>query len=574
MGFSEEKTAVDSDTSPTLPPFASKDEEVALDIDSAPDAPGFWTRMGCTPESFKKRSLSDKHNQLNQTLKSRHLHMIAIGGSIGAGFFVGSGGALSKGGPASVVIDFAIIGVMIFNVVFALGELSVMYPVSGGFYIFSTRFIDPSWGFAMGYNYLLQWLVVLPLELTVASLTINFWNVDVSVAVWITVFLVAIIIVNIFGVLGFGEEEFWASALKLSAVVIFMIVAVVLVCGGGPKDGIYSEYWGARLWYDPGAFRNGFRGFCSVFVTAAFAFFGTELVGLAAAESATPLKSLPSAIKQVFWRIILFYILGLFFIGLLVRSDDSRLLGANPLIDTNASPFVIAAVDAGLKGYDSFMNVIILVSVFSIGNSAVYAGSRTLTAIAEQGYAPRIFSYVDRAGRPLVSTSTIIAFGALAYVNVTASGVEIFDWLLALSGLTALFTWGSICLAHIRFRAAWAYNGRTVDEIPFKAAFGVWGSWVGLILVFLVLIAQFFIAICPVSGGYNDVKGFFKSYLALPVVLFFWACGYAWKRKGWLRLDEIDIDTGRREIDWAAQNMVIEKRRNAPFLKRLYYKLF
>ncbi|WEW57106.1 Amino-acid permease inda1 [Emydomyces testavorans] len=574
MEFSDKEASIERSRPLSLSTFTVKDEEVALEIEDSQDRPGFWTRMGCTPESFRKRTLEDKHNRLNQTLKSRHLHMIAIGGSIGAGFFVGSGSALAKGGPASVVIDFAIIGVMIFNIVFALGELAVMYPVSGGFYVYSTRFIDPSWGFAMGWNYVLQWLVILPLELTVASLTISFWNTNVNVAVWITMFLVAMIIVNIFGVLGFGEEEFWASSLKLTAVVIFMIIAVILVCGGGPKKGLYSEYWGARLWYDPGAFRHGFRGFCSVFVTAAFAFFGTELVGLAAAESKTPLKSLPSAIKQVFWRIILFYILGLFFIGLLVRSDDKRLLGANPLIDTNASPFVIAAHDAGLAGFDSFMNVIILISVFSIGNSAVYAGSRTLTAISEQGYAPRIFSYVDRAGRPLVSTGMVIAFGSLAYVNVSASGVEIFDWLLALSGLAALFTWGSIAVAHIRFRAAWAYQGRTIDEIPFRSPLGIWGSWLGLCLIFIVLLAQFYIAICPVSGGLNDAKGFFKSYLALPVVLFCWGCGYAWKRKGWLKLDEIDIDSGRREIDWVAQNMVIEKRRNASRLKRLYYMLF
>lgn len=110
---------------------------------------------------------------------------------------------------------------------------------------------------------------------------------------------------NIFGTLGYAEEEFWASTFKLIATVIFMIIAVILICGGGPSRGIYSEYWGARLWYDPGAFQNGFRGFCSVFVTAAFAFSGTELVGLAAAESANPAKNLPSAIKQVFWRITL-----------------------------------------------------------------------------------------------------------------------------------------------------------------------------------------------------------------------------------------------------------------------------
>jgi yeast amino acid transporter len=379
---------------------------------------------------------------------------------------------------------------MMFNVVYALGELAVMYPVSGGFYTYSTRFIDPSWGFAMGWNYVFQWAIVLPLELTVAGLTVEYWQAGVNVGVWITVFLVFIVLINIFGTLGFAEEEFWSSCLKLIAIVIFMIVALVLICGGGPSNGIYSEYWGARLWYDPGAFRNGFKGFCSVFVTAAFAFSGTELVGLAAAESRNPAKSLPGAVKQVFWRITLFYVLGLLFVGLLVRSDDDRLLGANPLIDVNASPFVLAAKDAGLTGFDSFMNVIILVSVISIGVSSVYGGSRTLTALAEQGYAPKIFAYIDRSGRPLFSVLIILLFGVLAYVNLDADGPTVFDWLLALSGLAALFTWGSICLSHIRFRKAWAYHGHTLDEIPFRAIGGVYGSYIGLALVILVLIAQ------------------------------------------------------------------------------------
>lgn len=465
---------------------------------------------------------------------------------------------------------------MIFNVVYALGELAIMYPISGGFYTYSSRFIDPSWGFAMGWNYCFQWAIVLPLEITVAAEVIKFWTTDVHVAVWITVFLVAIIAINVFGVLGYGEEEFWSSALKLAAIVIFLIIGLVLVLGGGPSSGIYDEYWGARNFYLGGApFRNGFKGFCSVFVTAAFAFSGTELVGLAAAESRTPLKSLPSAVKQVFWRITLFYILALLFVGLLVRSDDERLFGSGGgYIDTTASPFVIVAVDAGLKGFDSFMNVVILVSVISIGNSGVYGGSRTLTALAEQGYAPKIFAYVDRAGRPLVSTITIIACGALAYINVDAAGVDVFNWLLALSGLAALFTWGSICYAHIRFRAAWKHHGRTLDEIPFKALFGVTGSWIGLVLIVLVLIAQFFVAIKPPGGGTNDAAGFFQSYLALPVVLFFWACGYLWKREGWLKLSQIDVDAGRREIDWEAHHAEMSRRKNAGFFKRIVYFMF
>ena len=378
---------------------------------------------------------------------------------------------------------------MMFNVVYALGELALMFPVSGGFYTYSARFIDPSWGFAMGWNYVIQWAVVLPLELTVAGLTIGYWGPNVNIAVWITIFLIIIVLVNVFGVLGYAEEEFWVALLKLVTVIVFMFMGVIFACGGGSKSGQYGEYWGARLWYEPGAFNNGFLGFCGVFVTAAFAFSGTELVGLAAAETADPQKSLPGAVKQVFWRITLFYILGLFFVGLLVADNDPRLLGAG-LSDSSASPFVIVSVNAGIPGFGDFINVVILFAVVSIGLSGVYGGSRTLTALAEQGYAPRIFKYVDRAGRPLWSTIAVILCGGIAYVALASSATEVFDWLQALSGLAALFTWGSICLSHIRFRSAWKHNGHTLDEIPFQAAFGVYGSWLGLILVVIVLIAQ------------------------------------------------------------------------------------
>ncbi|RMX94897.1 hypothetical protein D0866_16557 [Hortaea werneckii] len=496
--------------------------------------------------------------------------MIAIGGSIGAGLFVGSGSALSTGGPAALLIGFAIIGVMIFNVVYALGELAVMFPISGGFYTYSSRFIDPSWGFAMGWNYVFQWAIVLPLEINVAGLTIGYWDPEqkINIAVWITVFLLVIIIINIFGVLGYAEEEFWVSILKLTTVVVFMIIALVLVCGGGSQPP-FNEYYGARNWYNPGAFADGFPGLCAVFVTAAFSFSGTELVGLAAAESKTPQQSLPGAVKQVFWRITLFYILALFFVGLLVPYDDPDLIGNSSLLDVSTSPFVIAANRGGIPAFGDFVNVVILFSVISIGLSGVYGGSRTLTALAEQGYAPPIFKYVDRAGRPLFSTIAIIAFGPIAYIALASSAVTVFNWLLALSGLAALFTWGSICLAHIRFRRAWEYHGHTTDELPFQAAFGVYGSWVGFILVILVLIAQFYTAVKPLTA-----YDFFLSYLALFVVILFYIIGLVWKRQTWLRTANIDVDTGRREIDWEAYEQLKMEKQNWPAWKRVYHFLF
>ncbi|TKA28452.1 hypothetical protein B0A50_03919 [Salinomyces thailandicus] len=563
------------DASPELHNTKSNSEGQVVTYDNAPQ-PSFLTRLGVTPDSFRQRTLGDKHNQLNKTLKSRHLNMIAIGGSIGAGLFVGSGSALGTGGPAALLIGFAIIGIMIFNVVYALGELAVMYPISGGFYTYSTRFIDPSWGFAMGWNYVFQWAIVLPLEINVAGLTIGYWDPDrsIDIAVWITIFLVIIVFINIFGVLGYAEEEFWVSLLKLFTIVIFMIIGLIFVCGGGPSNGQYSDYWGARTWYDPGAFASGFPGVCAVFVTAAFSFSGTELVGLAAAESETPQESLPKAVKQVFWRITLFYILALFFVGLLVRWDNPNLLGNGSLLDVSTSPFVIVAENGGIPAFGDFVNVVILFSVISIGLSGVYGGSRTLTALAEQGYAPHIFAYVDRAGRPLYSVIAIIAFGPIAYIAKASDSVTVFNWLLALSGLAALFTWGSICLAHIRFRRAWAYHGHTVDELPFKAAFGVWGSWAGFILVILVLIAQFYTAVKPLAA-----YDFFLSYLAAFVVILFYIVGVVWQkgpffwrwRSGtWLRARDIDVDSGRREIDWSHFDALKAKKQSWPAWRRVW----
>ncbi|EHK23883.1 uncharacterized protein TRIVIDRAFT_45839 [Trichoderma virens Gv29-8] len=526
----------------------------------------FWTRNGLNAKSFQKKHYGLGLVELDRAMSTRHVQMIAIGGSIGAGFFVGSGGALAKGGPASVLICFLVVGFMVFNVVYALGELAIMYPVSGGFYTYATRFIDPSFGFAVGWNYFFLWFVVLPLELTVCSLVIQYWNQDISVGVWITIFWVAIILINIFGSIGYAEEEFWSSVIKLAATIIFMIICLVLVLGGGPSSGKYSEYVGAHYWHNPGAFRHGFRGFCSVFVTAAFSFTGTELVGLAAAESKNPVKSLPSSIKQVFWRITLFYVLGLFFVGLLIPADDPRLLSSAAYTDVKASPFVLVGLYAGLRGFDHFMNTVILISVISIGVSSVYGGSRTLTAMAQQGYAPKLFTYIDRSGRPLPSTIVMLLTGPLAYINLNASGPTVFNWLQALSGLAVLFAWAAICIAHIRFRSAWAYHGHSLDEIPFKAIFGVVGSWIGLFICFIIFAAQ--------VNGLNDAEGFFQSYLAAPIVIAFWVAGYLWKRTGWLKVSQIDVDTGRRELDWEQIHAYREYVASLPAWKRVYYHLF
>ncbi|KAK4983793.1 histidine permease [Elasticomyces elasticus] len=488
---------------------------------------------------------------------------------------------------------------MLYCTVHALGEMAVTFPVAGSFAAYSSRFIDPAWGFAMGWNYALQWLITLPLEIIAASITISFWPsaAHINPAAWVTLFLGLIISINLFGVKGYGEAEFVFSIIKVGAVIGFIILGICIDVGASPS----KEYIGSRYWYNPGAIHNGFKGVCSVFVTAAFAFGGTELVGLAAAETANPRKTLPSAIKQVFWRILLvsvnrfkhyrsgwvkkrqvltflqFYMVSLTLVGVLVPYNSDRLLNSGGSSNANASPFVIAITNAGISGLPSVMNVVIMIAVLSVGNSAVYGSSRTLAALADQGQAPKILGYIDRSGRPLVSILVASSIGFLCYLVAAGSDTRnmAFNWMLAISGLSSIFTWGSICLCHIRFRKAWKVQGRHLDELAFRSQPGVIGSWIGFIFNCLILVAQFWTGFAPVgwkSLTPNEVaQNFFEAYLSVPIIMTFYIVFKLWKKTPIRRSHTIDLVSGVRELNLA--QLLAEERAeqaNWPAWKRAY----
>ncbi|ODV97561.1 hypothetical protein PACTADRAFT_38152 [Pachysolen tannophilus NRRL Y-2460] len=495
---------------------------------------------------IEKIARKTANTQLQKSLGNIQLQMIAIGGSIGTGLFVGSGKALANGGPAALLIAWLLIGSMLFVTVHALGELSVKFPVSGSFVTFNTKFISPAWGFAMAWNYALQWLVAFPLELVAASITIDFWGAKVNHAVFIFVFWVLIVALNLFGVEGFGYGEVIFSAIKIITVIGFVFLGVILDFGGSPN---HQGYIGGKFWVEPGSFSNGFKGVCTVFLTAAFSFSGTELCCLAACESANPSKSLPKATKQVFWRILLFYVISLTLVGLLVPYNDPRLFGSSK-VDASASPFVIAIENAGIKGLPSVMNAVIMISVLSVGNSAIYACSRTLTALSAS-YAPAFMhlDYVDRKGRPLVSIAIASSFGLIAFISADpVRGHEAFIWMSSLSGLSCILTWMSACISHIRFRRALKVQNRSTDELPFKSQGGVIGSYYGAILNFLVLVANFWVAMFPI-GSKPDPKKFFQDYLSIPFVLAFYFAYMIYKKdfRVFIKAKDIDIDSGARE---------------------------
>ncbi|KAI1417730.1 amino acid permease/ SLC12A domain-containing protein [Hypoxylon sp. FL1857] len=513
----------------------------------------------------------NKSGQLHTDLRGRHMQMIAIGGAIGAGLFIGSGSALYKGGPAALVIGYLIVGVMLLFTMQALAELAVLYPVNGAFYTYVVRFVDPSWGFAIGWDYAIAWLTVLPFELIAAGITIEFWRPDLNVAIWVTVFLVVLTLIQIFGVRGYGEVEFVLSMIKIAACTGFIILGIIIDCGGVGN----GEYIGAKYWYDPGAFQNGFNGFAGVFVVAAFAFGGTELVGLAAAESANPRRAIPMASKQVFFRIALFYIVNLFILGLILPSNDERLKNASGA-NSSYSPFVLAIEDAGIAVLPSIFNAVITISVISVANSCTFGSTRTMQAMAERGMAPKFLSYVDPAGRPLWCVVVQLAFGLLGYIGVASKGLDVFTWLLSLSGLSYLFVWGSCCLAHIRFRLAWKSQARNLKEIPYRTPLGIWGSAIGLGLNIICLIATFYNALYPSPDAQPDAAAFFQQYLAAPIVIALYLSWKAWSGKWqmWINLNDIDLMAGARPLDIDEEDEIMEKRTWANLPLRIVRALF
>lgn len=486
---------------------------------------------------------------LKRRLEGRHVQFIALGGGIGTGLFIGSASMLSTAGPAFLIVDFSIMGGMLVCVVFALGELASVLPVSGAFSTYASRFIDPAWGFATGWNYYLQWLLAAPLEFTAAAIMIGFWDVHqtVPVGIWLMLFFLGLTVVHFFGVRGYAEFEFAATFIKVLTVIGLILTLIVIDCGGvvgGPG------YMGAHTWHDPGPINNGFKGFCTVFTTAAFAFAGSELLGLAAAETKEPRKMIPKATKQVVIRILFFYILSLFLVSLVVPYNDPRLT-AGGSHDPRSSPFVIALQIGQIKVLPHIVNAVIVLSTLSVANASIFASSRTLLALAEQGFAPKLFTFVDRAGRPMAALVVSLLFCLLSFLIYSSSEGVVFSWLLQISGLAAIFTWGSTCLSHIRFRKAWVRQGYSLSELPWCSPLGIYGSVVGLCFNVLVIAANIYVGAFGVDEAGKTPRerayGFFNTNISLVIVLTFYLVGKLVFRTRFVRLDAMDLHTGRRD---------------------------
>ncbi|OAE07348.1 aromatic amino acid transporter AroP [Pantoea sp. OXWO6B1] len=447
--------------------------------------------------------MEQQHGEsLKRGLKNRHIQLIALGGAVGTGLFLGSASVIKSAGPA-VILGYAIAGFIAFLIMRQLGEMVVEEPVAGSFSHFAYKYWGNFAGFASGWNYWVLYVLVAMAELSAVGKYIQFWWPDFPTWASAAIFFVLINAVNLTNVKVFGEMEFWFAIIKVIAVIAMILFGGWLLFSGtgGPQATVRN------LWEHGGFLPNGLGGLVMVMAIIMFSFGGLELVGITAAEADNPEITIPKATNQVLWRILIFYIGSL-----------AVLLSLMPWtrVTEDTSPFVFIFHELGDAMVANALNVVILTAALSVYNSCVYCNSRMLFGLAQQGNAPKALLNVDRRGVPVMSILvSAVATALCVLLNFLMPG-EAFGLLMSLVVSALVINWAMISLAHLKFRKKKNQQGVTTR---FKAVLYPLGNWICLVFLGGILVLM---AMTP---------GMAISVWLIPVWLLILAVGYVVKNK-------------------------------------------
>lgn len=470
---------------------------------------------------------------LKREFKSRHVNMISVAGAIGTGLVIGSGSALLKGGPGSLFIAYLMTGINLYVVLISLGEMAAFSSDDKGFSGFSSRYVDKALGFATGWNYFFKYAIVYPTNLTAVGIVIHYWRPDLNVGIWVAVFLVVILAINLLHVKYFGEVEFWLSAVKILVLVTLIITCIVITSGGTPAH----HKIGFHYWRDPGAFApylvegstGRFLGFWACLVQSCFAYVGSEVVGIAFGEAPNPEKTIRKSSFQSLFRIATFYVIGVFVLGLCVPYDSDILSSNASKGNAAASPFVVAIKLAQIKVMPDVINACLLVFIISSANSDIYIGSRTLYALAKEGYAPKILMLQTKQGIPWVGCLVTSAFGLLAFMNTKSSSATIFGYFSSAVTVFGTINWINILLSYICYHRATIVQQVPTERIPFRS----WGQ------PYIAYASLIFTGLITFFNGYNafihgfKYRSFITSYIGIAayvIMILGWKFTFKTKR--------------------------------------------
>lgn len=427
--------------------------------------------------------------------------MIALGGCIGTGLFYGTAESIPLAGPG-LILGYLLGGFVIYMIIRMLGEMATQEPVSGAFSHFANKYCGQYAGFLAGWNYWLLYILVSMAELSAIGRYIYTWFPDFPI--WLTVLssIVIITAINLASVKFFGETEFWLALIKVLAVVGMIVFGLYLVAKGFVSE--QSTVKISNLW-EFGIFPNGAWGVWVSLVIVMFSFGGTEMIAIAAAETDNPQKTIPQAIKQVMWRILIFYIGSIIIMLVLVPWHD---------IKQGISPFVLVFDQLGLPNVAGILNFIILTAAISVYNSGIYSNGRMLFGLAEQGHAPKVFMKLSHNHVPYAAIAFSSAVTLIAVVINLLVPNGAFMIVMSVAIAAAVITWGLIVIMHMRFRRA-----HQADQLTFKTPFFPYVNY--FCLIFLVV----------VIGAMTQLDSFRPAVYVMPVWLILTYLGFRLKQK-------------------------------------------
>lgn len=411
--------------------------------------------------------------ELKRGLKNRHIQMIALGGAIGTGLFYGSAQTIELVGPA-VMLSYAIGGLFIFLVMRCMGEMTVHTPVSGAFSTFAYKYWGKMAGFISGWNYWFCYIAVSMAEVTAVGIYINYWLPDVPQ--WVSGFLmfVVITIINLIGVKAFGEIEFWGAIFKVGAVILMILFGLAIIFFGFGNGGNAIGF--ANLVAEGGFLPKGISGLMLSLVVVTFAFGGVELIGITAGEAENPDKTIPKAINQVLYRILIFYVGSMFVLVTLFPWNKVGLDG---------SPFVMIFDQLGIPAAATILNFIVLTATFSAYNSCLYSNARMLFGLAEQGNAPKFLLKVGKTGVP---TRSVLFSSAIVGISVILNAFlpgQVFGIVMSIAVLAIVINWIMILITHNKFRKT--LSASEIEKLKFKMPFYPYSNYITMGYLFMLL---------------------------------------------------------------------------------------
>ncbi|KAK9775617.1 putative Amino acid permease/ SLC12A domain-containing protein [Seiridium cardinale] len=475
-------------------------------------------------ESLHNGQIDHTHRKL----KSRHIQLIGIGGTIGTALYVQIGKSLIAGGPGSLFLAFTLWCSVILAVTISMAEMVTYLPISSPFIRFAGRWVDESIGFATGWNFFIFEAAMVPFEVTACNLIIHFWSEAVPVGGIIAIIMVLYAIINIMAVKWYGETEFWAALGKMLLIVGLIIFTFIVMVGGNPQH----DHFGFRYWYEPGAFNEyyhtgstgRFMGFMQCLIAASFTIAGPDYVSMAAGEAENPRKVMPRAFNAVFYRLTAFFMLGSLCVGILVPYNDQTLSDAytNGQPGAAASPYVVAMNRLGIPVLPHIVNAMVLTAAFSAGNSYVYCASRSLFGLSLEGKAPKFLSICLKNGVPIYSVIVVLLISLLSFLQVSSNTATVLGWFVSLITASQLINYCVICATFICFHRALKAQGIDRKSLPYMGKLQPYAAWYACIATFVMAFMGGYTVFLP---GNWDVSSFLFSYMMIfifPVLFIMW----------------------------------------------------